>query len=52
MRVIFKCGHRQDEERSIAASPKCQQCGESKIVRVENATPVFKGACRGPMVKA
>lgn len=52
MTVIFRCGHRQQEERSVSETPRCRQCGESRITGVQNATPVFKGACQGPLVKA
>lgn len=51
MTVIFACGHRQVEERSVSEPPRCKQCGESRITGVLNAKPIFKGACRGPMVQ-
>ena len=51
MTVIFKCGHREQVERSVHEIPRCKQCGERVIARVVNATPTFKGACQGPLVK-
>jgi predicted RNA-binding Zn-ribbon protein involved in translation (DUF1610 family) len=53
MKVSFKCGHASVTlERSVSESPRCPQCGERVVTRVSDATPVFKGACKGPLVKA
>lgn len=53
MTISFKCGHPTvTVERSVSEPPRCPQCGERVITRVLNATPVFKGACKGPLVKA
>lgn len=52
MKVSFKCGHPSIEvERSATAAPQCPQCGERVVTRVTNATPTFRGACQGPLVK-
>lgn len=50
MTVIFKCGHRVGVERDVKTAPKCPECGERVIARVEGATPKFTGACSGPLV--
>lgn len=52
MRVTFKCGHPSIAlERTASAPPRCPQCGERVVARVTGATPSFKGACQGPLVK-
>lgn len=53
MRVKFKCGHQEIEVKAdVVIPPRCAECGERVIVRVSNATPKFKGACKGPLVKS
>lgn len=53
MKVKFKCGHREIEVAAdVAVPPKCPECGERIVARVSNATPKFRGACKGPLVKA
>lgn len=51
MTVVFKCGHSVTCERDIKAAPQCPECGERVVRNVVNATPTFKGACKGPLVK-
>ena len=53
MTIRFACGHPAIElERTVEVSPKCPVCGERVVSLVLHATPVFKGACKGPLVKA
>jgi hypothetical protein len=53
MTVTFKCGHREIEvQADVVVPPRCPECGERVVVRVSKATPRFKGACKGPLVKA
>lgn len=53
MKVKFKCGHREIEVAAdVAESPRCPECGERIVTRVVNATPKFRGACQGPLVKS
>lgn len=53
MTVTFKCGHPAVTlERSVTAAPTCPVCGERIVARVSDATPVFKGACQGPLVQS
>lgn len=52
MTVTFRCGHPSIEvKRDVTVAPECPQCGERVVARVANATPTFKGSCRGPLVK-
>lgn len=52
MTISFKCGHGSIEvKRDVSDPPSCPECGERVVARVQNATPVFKGACSGPLVK-
>lgn len=52
MIVTFRCGHSVTLERTVDDYPKCRECGETVVKRVANATPVFRGSCKGPLVKA
>ena len=52
MTLTFKCGHRVELPRDVQETPKCKECGERVVARVQHATPVFKGAKMGvPLVK-
>jgi hypothetical protein len=52
MTIRFACGHPAIQvERTVETSPKCPVCGERVVSLVLNATPVFKGACQGPLVQ-
>lgn len=52
MTVRFVCGHSVACERDVKEAPRCPECGERRVARVTGATPTFKGACQGPLVKA
>ena len=53
MTIRFVCQHPAiTVERTIDAPPKCPVCGERVVSLVMNATPTFKGACKGPLVKS
>ena len=53
MTIKFQCGHPPiTTERTVDIAPKCPVCGERVISLVMNATPTFKGACKGPLVKS
>ena len=52
MKVSFTCGHGAIEVAAdVQVPPRCPECGERVVKRVTNATPRFKGACKGPLVK-
>ena len=52
-RVTFRCGCPSiPVKRDVAVPPRCPACGERIVSRVTGATPTFKGACKGPLVKS
>lgn len=51
MTVTMKCGCRLTLERAASTAPVCEQHNERIVARVDGATPTFKGACSGPLVK-
>lgn len=50
MTLSFACGHTQREDES-APSGRCVVCGETRVRDVKDATPRFRGACSGPLVR-
>jgi hypothetical protein len=53
IQITWRCGHRLEVARAeMPSSPICQTCGERVVKEVKGATPTFKGACSGPLVKS
>ena len=51
MTVTFACGHTQTvPDEGGGSRPICQQCGETRIMRVTAPPPTFQGLCTGPRV--
>ena len=41
--VVFACGHRAEVAETADARPQCQQCGETRVQRVDAPPPRFSG---------
>lgn len=51
MTIRFRCGHALSVPDSYAAAPRCMQCGETVVSRVQVRPPVFVGTVRGPCAR-
>lgn len=48
MTVHFRCGHAQTLPDAYRATPRCDQCGDDVVSRVQVRAPRFIGTVRGP----
>ena len=47
VQIVFACGHRQPWRRE--ATPRCRDCGETRIARTDAPAPRFSGCGSSPL---
>ena len=48
MVIRFRCGHALELPDSYTAAPRCRECGDTVVSRVQVRAPRFVGTVRGP----
>jgi hypothetical protein len=46
--IRFQCGHKGEFDSALSCAPRCGQCGETTIRRVNAPAPRFTGMVAGP----